>query len=86
MKKSKSNITVYLPHIFQCRDYHEIRSIENYLSEIIPNIHVDEFCFAYGMYQGIAYIKKNSEYRLLIKELKNMQKEYETELNSRSVI
>ena len=70
MKVKPKELKVTVPVIMSFRDYHDIDYVLDYLNELFGGKMKAEELGCDGQYYGIFYLKKDQEYRTLVKEWK----------------
>lgn len=77
MKIKPKKVLINIPMILSFDDYHEIDHVKNFYNQLISNKKIKSkelFSNNYG-YSAIFYFKQDDEYKRLIKEYKQLNKE-----------
>lgn len=82
MKIKPKSVPLKLPAILSFFDYHEIRYTEDHFNELTigrTKIKSEELGFYDGRYQAIFYLKKDKDYKQMVKEVNLSLKEADEE-------
>ena len=81
-KIKPKSVLLNLPSILSFQDYHEIRNMEDNFNELTvgrTRIKSEELGFYDGSYQAIFYLKKDKDYKQMVKEMYLFLKEADEE-------